>query len=341
MIWPSEKSSCCVSNRTLFILFFVVSGTWMGGQEVFAQRAILTWKSVTEDTSGQLIEEPVHYNIYCDSIPAFRPNSSNFLAATSDTSFTHTDVRLGHPDKHLYYQVSAVDVWGNESAFSDTVGEVGYVLTRVRAFLQAPYDAAGDTMQTRLRQQNHLPLSSPYAGAMRSVTTMPSGAVDWVLLTLRDPATASIAGQESFLLDKSGYLTEMDGQSQVLGITGCSPGSYQIEVKHRNHVAVASRHLVSVDERTPSLFDFSADSSFYKENGTACEVESGIWGLWSGDMDQDGEVTDLDFDGWQNAAREGQRGYLPQDFNFDGDITTADYVLWYRSKHHDAITDQP
>jgi hypothetical protein len=318
------------SGRSV-LLFFFLSLFGVQGKGVRAQTATLSWQAVNEDTSGHAEVQPVYYNIYCDTVPAFTPSAATFLAATLKTSFTHSDARLSDPNRNLFYQVRAVDLWGNVSAVSDTVGETGYLLTRVRAFLQAPYDAAGDTMRTTLRQQGILPLASPYPMAPRSVTAMPAGIVDWVLLQLRDPETANIVGQESFLLHKSGYLTEMDGGNLDLGITGTPPGAYQIVLYHRNHVAVLSRTTFLLDETPPLLHDFSADSAFYEGRDAACELENGVWGLWSGDINQDHQVSDLDFSSWQSAAREGKTGYKPQDLNFDGLVTTRDYLLWYRT----------
>jgi hypothetical protein len=323
------------------IVFIVMSGIWASGGKAAPGTATLSWQPVTEDTSGHLEAQPVYYNIYCDTLPAFVPGPVNFLAATLAPSFIHTDSRLSDPNRHLFYQVRAVDIWGNQSAVSDTVGEVSYVLAHVRAVLQAPYDAAGDSMKTALLKQGILPLASPYHDAPRAVTQMPQGIVDWVLLQLRDPTTATIVSQESFLLNKAGFLTEPDGIGQTLGLTGCSPGSYQIILRHRNHVAVLSRSSFLFNDAAPTLHDFSADSSFYEGVDAACELENGVWGLWSGDVNQDDLVSELDYGAWQTAARAGKSGYDAADLNFDGRITTSDYVLWYRSHRLDVHSFVP
>ncbi len=39
----------------------------------------------------------------------------------------------------------------------------------------------------------------------------------------------------------------------------------------------------------------------------------------------------MDWLAWQAAAHAGKAGYNPEDLNFDGMITTSDYVLWFRS----------
>ncbi len=322
-------------------LFLLAAAMGLACRGAAAQTATLSWQTVTEDTAGHAEIMPLYYNIYCDTVPAFKPGPVNFLAATLNTRYVHRDARLNDPNRHLFYQVRAVDQWGNESAVSDTVGEVSYVLVRVRAFLQAPYDASGDSMRTTLRRKGLLPLASPYTRAPRSLGQMPATAVDWVLLQLRDPVTARIAGEESFLLNQSGYLTELDGKSQALGFAGCTPGDYQLVLYQRNHAAVMSRNTCYLGESAPQLHDFSADSAFYEGRNAACPLEPGVWGLWSGDVNQDHQITDLDFGSWQSAAQEGRTGYQPQDFNFDGQVTSEDYVLWFRAQRAGATSYVP
>ncbi|HNW59704.1 MAG TPA: hypothetical protein PKI62_08525 [bacterium] len=338
----NAKWSCdCAGLRRWLAGFFVAMGLVVGGREAAAQTATLSWQAVTEDVNGHAEVQPVYYNIYCDTVPAFQPGPANFLAATLNNSYVHSDPRLSDPHRHLYYQVRAVDVWGNTSAPSDTVGELPYVLVRARALLQACYDAAGDTMRTTLRQKGLVPLASPFTQAPRALTALPAGTVDWVLLQLRDPATANIVGEESFLLKQSGKLTELDGSNEALGITGCVPGSYELILYHRNHAAVMSRATVVLNESAPTLFDFAADSAVYAGKNAACELETGVWGLWSGDINQDHQISDLDFSSWQSAAQEGQIGYRPQDLNFDTRVTTADYVLLYRAQRAGATSYVP
>ncbi|HOT97532.1 MAG TPA: hypothetical protein PLG50_14485 [bacterium] len=327
--------------RRGLVLVLVAAGLGIACREAAAQTATLSWQAVMEDTAGHAEVQPVYYNIYCDTVPAFRPGPANFLAATLNTSYVHRDARLNDPNRHLFYLVRAVDVWGNESAVSDTVGEVPYILVRARAFLQGAYDAAGDTMRTTLQRKGLLPLTSPYIRAPRAVAALPAGTVDWVLLQLRDPGSANIIGEESFLINQAGYLTELDGVNQALGMAGCAPGNYQLVLYQRNHAAVMSRDTFYCSKSAPVLHDFSADSTFYEGRNAACPLEPAVWGLWSGDVNQDHQISDLDFGSWQSAAKEGRSGYQPQDLNFDGQVTSQDYILWYRAQRIGATSYVP
>ncbi|MBN2356263.1 hypothetical protein JXO59_09125 [candidate division KSB1 bacterium] len=276
--------------------------------------------------------EPVYYHIYCDTIPGFSPGMNNYLAATTDTEYVHTDPRLADPNTDLFYIVKAVDFWGNQSASSDTVGETGFVLASVRIFLESPYHADGDTMSTMFRDENLLPLETPYAEAARAVTEMPVDVTDWVWLQLRDPDTHMVVAQESFLLKKDGMVTELDGVNQQLGFTGIDAGDYELIVRHRNHLAVMARPVLHFDDNTAALYDFSADSSAYYGKDATKELENGVWGLWAGDISQDGLISDDDYESWRLASQQGKTGYQEQDLNFDGIINTKDYLIWYRAR---------
>lgn len=322
-------------------LFFVISGWLFAVSPARAGTATLSWSPVSEDTSGHPESQPLYYNIHCDTLPAFVPSSANFLAATLSTQYVHTDARLDDPTVHLYYVVYAVDMYGNRSAPSDTVGESSYVLANVRILLEAPYDAAGDTMSTRLRDSAILSLSSPYYLAPRRVTALPANVTDWVLLQLRDPISATIVAEESFFVNKYGMVTELDGINAQLGFTGCAPGDYQVIVRHRNHVAVMSRPTISFSEKSAALYDFTTDSTRYYGNSAAKLLRQGIWGLWCGDMNQDGMVTDIDYAWWLDDAQTGRTGYRPADLNFDNACTTADYLLWYKTRRSGIYSHVP
>jgi len=295
----------------------------------FAQNtAIISWRPVTHDTSGALEVGPLYYNLFCDSIPAFVPGVNNFLAATTDTQYVHSDPMLADSTRHLFYVVQAVDFWGNHSAWSDTVGETSFVLARVKVLLQAPYSADGDSMSTFLTASGKMAHASPYPTSPRSCPNVPAGTTDWIWLQLRDADTGNVAAQGSFLLERDGRVTELDGGNEQLGFVGAAEGDYQIVIRHRNHLAVMARPLIHLGRRGAALYDFTADSSAYWGRDAAVELKTGVWGLWTADLNQDGWVSTADYDRWMLAAGEGRVGYQVEDVNFDGEVTTRDYILW-------------
>jgi len=320
----------------------MTSGIFLAFASGFAQStAIISWSPVTQDTSGAPENGPLYYNLFCDSIPAFVPGVQNFLAATTDTQYVHNDPRLADSTRHLFYVVQAVDFWGNHSAWSDTVGETSFVLARVRVLLQGPYRAAGDSMSTFLADSQMMALKSPYAAAPRQCAALPKGTTDWLWLQLYQADIGKVVAQGSYLLKKDGRVTELDGSNEQLGMIGATEGDYQIVIRHRSHLAVMARSLLHLSERDAALFDFTADSSAYWGHNAAAELQPGVWGLWVGDLNQDGQVSIVDYDLWHEAAGEGRTGYRVEDLNFDGQVTTRDYIIWQKSFYRNPISPIP
>ena len=75
--------------------------------------------------------------------------------------------------------------------------------------------------------------------------------------------------------------------------------------------------------------------------GGTKELGSGVWGMWSGDVNQNGEVTTEDYTAWYNSIRAGDFGYRTTDVNLDGQVTTSDYTIWYNNTRMGASSDVP
>ena len=48
-----------------------------------------------------------------------------------------------------------------------------------------------------------------------------------------------------------------------------------------------------------------------------------------------------DFALWQGAARSGTAGYVAADLDLDGQVTTADYILWFENERAGAVSALP
>ena len=87
----------------------------------------LTWSAVTTDTSGSQ-ENLSHYVIYRDTTAYFNPQSSDSIAASTDTFYTDFTSNVGDVSTNSFYLVMAADDAGNKSALSNRVGEYDYAL---------------------------------------------------------------------------------------------------------------------------------------------------------------------------------------------------------------------
>ncbi|MBK7259735.1 MAG: hypothetical protein IPI01_18435 [Ignavibacteriae bacterium] len=206
------------------------------------------------------------------------------------------------------------------------------VRVNLRAFLQGPYvAAAGETMPALLGAS--IPQKNPYGVspwnyAGNDSLVIPSGVVDWVLVTLRS-GTAAATGVDTAagFIKENGSIVGLDG-STPLQFPGVKFGNYYIVLQHRNHLSIMSANAVALNNDT-SRYDFTTSqskaygSSAMKGLGTG---GSAPFGMLAGDANGSGDITILDRALWrvQNSAL----GYYSADFNLSGDVTILDRALW-------------
>lgn len=207
--------------------------------------------------------------------------------------------------------------------------------TRVnlKLWLEGPYSSGA--MQTGLNASNLLPLNQPfnnapwnYSGA-ESAADIPDGIVDWVLVELRNDTTAaSVVAARAAWLQSNGSVLDIDG---ITPLTFDVPhGNYYVVVHHRNHLSIMSAAALALNEASP-LYDFTtAQSQAYGANPMK-ELEPGVFGMYAGDADADGNIDAADRDfAWraQNGTpwEYGKSG----DFNLDSGIDASDLNLFLR-----------
>ncbi|QLH45627.1 MAG: hypothetical protein HWD58_08435 [Bacteroidota bacterium] len=57
-------------------------------------------------------------------------------------------------------------------------------------------------------------------------------------------------------------------------------------------------------------------------------MEPGVFGLYSGDINQDGVIDGLDYNDWEVDNNSFGSGYLATDLNGDGIVDGLDFLLW-------------
>jgi len=246
-----------------------------------------------------------------------------FAYATNAVSFTvasgkYLAVRITNNSGSSY----AVRVGGS---WSYCAAPGSQVLANVRIFLEGSYQAAGDSMTTGLYNAGVIPLSSPYDTlAPRTVDSIPEGVTDWILVGLRNKADSAAVSQQSFFLKSDGNIVDIDGTTTDLAMPGVGDGDYWIVVYHRNHLAVMSVAAQSLNSGSASAYDFTMGSDkFYGATVGAKELESGVWGMITGDASGNGQVQNDDKnDYWQ--VQVGMAGYQSADFNLNGQVQNDD-----------------
>ncbi|MBN2201412.1 glycoside hydrolase family 88 protein [bacterium] len=212
-----------------------------------------------------------------------------------------------------------------------------YMKLKVR--LEGPGQPAGG-MFTALNAAGSIPIASPYADH-RSAVRIPAGVTDWVSVELRSLASGPASVQRSFFLRKDGAVTDTNGATTGLLVPGADAGDYFIVVRHRNHLAVMSASARFLHSGSPDPYDFTdAPGRCYGLAGEK-DLEAGVWGMWAGDVNQDGNVTTMDYTSWYNSARLGESGYRGTDMDMDGFVTTSDYTIWYNNARLGAASGVP
>lgn len=234
----------------------------------------------------------------------------------------------------------------------------------VKVFLQGPYSASTGLMNTRLRTLGLIPTQQPfnttpwnYTGTenFASASAIPTNAVDWVMVELRDPLSGSygIVGRAAGILLSNGQIRSAADTSRGVTISGLMPNSnYYLAVRARNHVAVMSSTPVYCS--TPTPYDFTTYSTQAIKTGntynliairtvpnTATTITTDsikTWGVRAGDVNPNGrvEMTGLptsDYSRWRNNAFK-IRQYDYADCNMDGAVTYADFNLCYSNSGH-------
>jgi hypothetical protein len=191
----------------------------------------------------------------------------------------------------------------NNNAISATLDSghifIGGVTVNAKVFLQGPFNISANLMNTNLNSSGYLPLSQPYNTTPWIYTgteAVPSGffssksyIVDWIFLELRPSTNNGLTfSRKAALIKNDGTIVDaLDGVSPVF-ILEASAGDYYLVIRHRNHLAVMSANSIPMTNKTP-LYDFTNNlSKFF--GGDAKEVNTGIYGLYAGDINANNEI---------------------------------------------------
>ncbi|MBN1340572.1 MAG: lamin tail domain-containing protein [Bacteroidales bacterium] len=259
-------------------------------------------------------------------------NGANWVTATlRELTYTGASGDLGSP---------------GTNGFDQNLVVVAGFNVDLKVFLSGPYiQGMGGMMNTDLLSNGVIPIAQPFNPALpyysnnnpswlyagtESVTAIPTGVVDWVLVELRDAANVNSATGATMIAQKAAFLLA-DGS--VVGLDGTSMLNFNVTIAnnlfavvyHRNHLAVISAGPL-VNNAGVYSYDFSSGES--QANGGSLghiEVETGIWGMISADGNADGQTNNADkIDVW--AIDAANSGYLGGDFTLDTQCNNQDKV---------------
>ncbi len=209
----------------------------------------------------------------------------------------------------------------------------GGLVLDLKLYLAGAYNTTNHNMDKTLNTAGLIPTTDPY-NMNTTVTSVPSNAVDWVKVVFRDGSSSTtLLDSVAKFVDQNGQVINEDGSN--MSVTGLAKGSYYISVHHRNHLPIMSSSVVNLSATSPSFNFTTALSQAWNDatvttNNAMKELETGVWGLWSGNVNNDNMIR---YDGSNNDRLEilnslsnagaTNNGYATTDVNMDG-ITRYD-----------------
>ncbi len=201
----------------------------------------------------------------------------------------------------------------------------------LKLFLEGPYE--NGSMHTTLASEGFIPLDQPfnmppwnYTGT-ESLATIPTDAVDWILIDYRDAGSPGDAitnpslKREAALLRADGSVISVDETLPV------APGNINdwlfVIVQHRNHLGILSS-LPANFYNGMYNYDFTVDI-FSVWGGPAGykTLKDGTCAMVGGDGDCNQEVNTSDkIQIWSPLT--GSPGYQQADYNLDGQVDNSD-----------------
>ncbi len=299
-------------------------------QNLYAQADIVRFEYFfIEVTSGDTLPDPSSTSGVI-SVPV--------PPANDVTVNINIGLSLLDPNEAYHLHLYAIDENGTRSLqYIDTTSLPASPFTEKKVaanvFLQGPYDANGDTMSTNLNPSGgplQIPLTSPYAEDPRTVASIPANVVDWVLIELRETDTGSAVADTSAFLHKDGGLVADDGiTKEVILKTTSTATDFFVVIKHRNHLSIMTSSTLSLSDIFSIPYDFTTAQSQAFGSNPMTLLEAGVFGMYSGDGDGNGQVQNTDKNIVFNAEV-GTAGYKSADFNLNGQVENNDKNLHWR-----------
>jgi len=143
-----------------------------------------------------------------------------------------------------------------------------------------------------------------------------------------DMITVELRSTSGSLVNTTTAMLHTDGTATA--VFSLTPnGSYYIVVKYRNAITTWSASPQTLSTSTLT-YDFS--NSLSKAYGNNQKLlESGVYGFYSGDLNQDGFIEAMDFPSLYNASDLGAEGNYASDMNGDGFVEANDFPYLYNN----------
>lgn len=242
---------------------------------------------------------------------------------------------IATPSTSTTYTVTITDANGclDTDQIMVTINPNCPVVVQCKVYLEAAYTGGG-SMNTLNNIQ--MPVNQPFNvapwnyndGGIESGVTVPTNAVDWVLLEIRDGANISTIVQQraAFVLD-NGDVVDVNGTTVGVNMNMLgNNNNYYVVIRSRNHLAVQSKTSITPNAYA-AAYDFTSAITQAEGSGQMVDVGGGIAALHAGDLNANGIITVHDFNVFELQLNSGPTTnvYHPADADLDGNVTVSDF----------------
>jgi Leucine-rich repeat (LRR) protein len=189
------------------------------------------------------------------------------------------------------------------------------LIVNLKLNVQGYFDSSTNKMKSVKYNQD---LSSPYND------------VETINVELRNSLGTLFASKNTKL--------KVDGTA-ICSFNNLPSGSYYIGVKCANSVRTWSSSAQTIGT-TPLTYDFTTSASKAFGNNLM-QLSAGVFGFYSGDINNDGNIDNADYSAWEMDANNFASGYYSTDLNGDGNVDNADYSFWETNSNNFISTVTP
>lgn len=233
-------------------------------------------------------------------------SKTGITGGTTSGTGTYVDSRITGTETDLRGIFWTGSQWsltgGNQNAASNTAGATlltnagnlyamnKFVLSKLKVFLQGPYNTVTGIMSENLRTApNLIPTSDPYrtapyssffthvnnataetvnASVFGNAVNADDDIVDWVFVELRQNTSPgnTVVQTRSALLQQDGDIVDVDGTSPLYFKNLDSSTNYSVGIRHRNHLGIYTNtnnagNLLTFKLSTPATIDLTTLSA--------------------------------------------------------------------------------